>query len=239
MSDLMRCIGFLLTVFVSNTIQVITGFAGAMLAMPMSIRLIGLEPAKTILNIVTMASCVYVVICRWKQIDVRELLKILLFMGTGLFAGIWLLKVFAPALFLKCYGVLILMIALKKLFVRREFELPKALLYLCLPAAGLVHGMFLSGGSFLIVYAVWALPDKERFRSTVSAMWVVLNSLLLIEHYQSGYFTFQVWELLLFSAVPFLLAVFLGNKLVSRMSPKHFLLLTHLLLLISGIIVLV
>ena len=57
MSDLMRCIGFLLTVFVSNTIQVITGFAGAMLAMPMSIRLIGLEPAKTILNIVTMASC--------------------------------------------------------------------------------------------------------------------------------------------------------------------------------------
>ena len=72
------------------------------------------------------------------------------------------------------------MIALKKLFVRREFELPKALLYLCLPAAGLVHGMFLSGGSFLIVYAVWALPDKERFRSTLSAVWVVLNSLLLI-----------------------------------------------------------
>lgn len=40
----------------SNTIQVITGFAGAMLAMPVSIRLIGLEPAKAILNIVTMAN---------------------------------------------------------------------------------------------------------------------------------------------------------------------------------------
>ena len=56
MRELWRSVLFLLTVFLSNTIQVITGFAGAMLAMPVSIRLIGLEPAKAILNIVTMAS---------------------------------------------------------------------------------------------------------------------------------------------------------------------------------------
>ncbi len=56
MGELWRSVLFLLTVFLSNTIQVITGFAGAMLAMPVSIRLIGLEPAKAILNIVTMAS---------------------------------------------------------------------------------------------------------------------------------------------------------------------------------------
>ena len=56
MGELWRSVLFLLTVFLSNTIQVITGFAGAMLDMPVSIRLIGLEPAKAILNIVTMAS---------------------------------------------------------------------------------------------------------------------------------------------------------------------------------------
>lgn len=58
MGELWRYVLFLLTVLLSNTIQVITGFAGAMLAMPVSIRLIGLEPepAKAILNIVTMAS---------------------------------------------------------------------------------------------------------------------------------------------------------------------------------------
>ncbi len=56
MGELWCSVLFLLTVLLSNTIQVITGFAGAMLAMPVSIRLIGLEPAKAILNIVTMAS---------------------------------------------------------------------------------------------------------------------------------------------------------------------------------------
>lgn len=56
MGELWCSVLFLLTVLLSNTIQVITGFAGAMLAMPVSIRLIGLEPAEAILNIVTMAS---------------------------------------------------------------------------------------------------------------------------------------------------------------------------------------
>lgn len=58
MGDLWRFVLFLLTVLLSNTIRVLTGFAGVMLAMPVSIRLVGLEPAKAILNIVTMASAV-------------------------------------------------------------------------------------------------------------------------------------------------------------------------------------
>jgi len=239
MSDVLRYALFLVTVFLSNTIQVITGFAGAMLAMPPSIRLIGLESAKAILNIVTMASCIYVVFCRWRKIDYRELLKIILIMGAGMYTGIRLLNLFAPDRFLKCYGCLIIGIALKKLFVHREIALPKIMLYICLFAAGLVHGMFLSGGSFLIVYAVWALPDKEKFRSTVSAVWVVLNSCLLFDHWRAGYFQPHVWKLLLLSLIPFFTAVFLGNRLVSRMSSRRFLLLTYLLLLVSGLLVLV
>lgn len=238
MVDLWRYALFLLTVLLSNTIQVITGFAGAMLAMPMSIRLIGLEPAKAILNIVTMASCVYVVLCRWRSIDLRELFKMLGFMGVGLVIGVRLLDILALDILLRGYGALIVLIALKKLFIRREFHLPKFLIYACLPASGLIHGMFLSGGSFLIVYAVSALPDKERFRSTVSAVWVVLNSFLLVSHLRAGYFVPHVRNLLLFSCVPFLAAVWIGNRLVSKISSERFLFLTYVLLLASGLLVL-
>lgn len=234
MNEILRCALFLLTVFVSNTIQVITGFAGAMLAMPPSILLLGLEPAKAILNIITMLSCVYVVIRHYRDIDRRELAKILLFMGIGMYAGIRLLDVLALEFLLKCYGALIILIALKKLFVRREIKLPRALLSLCLLAAGLIHGLFLSGGSFLVVYAVWALPDKEKFRSTMSAVWVVLNTYLLFSHWRAGYFTPRVLRLLLLSLIPFTLAVFAGNRLVSRMSEERFLLLTYVLLLAAG-----
>ncbi len=239
MSEICRYILFLITVFISNTIQVITGFAGAMLAMPPSIRLIGFEPAKAILNIITMASCVYVVVRHWKNINFRELLKILLLMGIGLAAGIWLLELFAPELLLKFYGALIVAIAIKKLFIKKEIHMPYFCLCGCLLAAGLIHGMFLSGGSFLVVYAVTALPDKEEFRSTVSAVWVVLNTYLLTEHYRAGYFEPYVWKLLAVTVIPFGLAVWLGNRLVSKISTERFLLITYLLLLVSGFLVLV
>jgi uncharacterized membrane protein YfcA len=70
-------------------------------------------------------------------------------------------------------------------------------------------------------------------------VWVVLNTYLLFDHYRQGYFQPLVWKLLILSIIPFALAVWLGNRLVSRMSSERFLLLTYLLLLVSGFIVLV
>ena len=230
---------FLLTLFVSNTIQVITGFAGALLAMPPSIRLVGVEAAKPIVAIVSGASSVYVALRHWRDIDFRQLGKITLLMGAGLLVGIWLFDTLAFDLLLRLYGAVIILIALKKLFVHKEFKLPAAALYGCLFLAGLFHGMFISGGSFLVVYAVWAMPEKEKFRATVSAVWVILNSYLLYSHYRAGYFVPEVLGLLAASAIPFLLAVWLGSRLAKRISAQKFLLLTYILLLISGVIALV
>lgn len=234
MSEGIRYFLFLLIIFLSNTVQVITGFAGALLAMPPSIQLLGAGPAKAIVAIVSGASSLFVAVRCRKQIDRKEFCKILVFMGIGLWAGMKLFQMFELDILLKIYGAVIILIALKKLLIRREFQLPAAVMYLCLLAAGLIHGMFVSGGAFLVVYAVWALPDKEKFRATVSAIWVVLNVFLLYDHYQAGYFTAQTRGLLLLAAVPFFLAVWLGNRLARRISAQKFLFLTYSLLLVSG-----
>ncbi len=237
MSDVCRTALFLLTILVTNTIQVITGFAGAMMAMPPAMKLIGVEPAKAVVSIVSGISSLYVAVRYWRSIDWHELLKIVALMGVGLVLGTWLFDVLALDILLKCYGVLIILIALKKLFVRTEIQLPQVMLYLCLLIAGLIHGMFISGGSFLVVYAVWALKDKEQFRATVSAVWVILNTYLFYDHFQNGYFTAKTLQLLPLSMIPFVFAVILENKLVHRISKEKFLLLTYLLLLISGMII--
>lgn len=238
MVEYLRYILFFITIFISNIIQVITGFAGAMLAMPPSINLIGVGPAKAIVSIVSGASCLYVTIRYWRDIDRKELLKILALMGTGLFAGIRLFYVCKLDILLRIYGAIIILIAIKKLFVKREIQLPSWILYLCLLLAGMIHGMFISGGSFLVVYAVWALKGKEKFRATVSAVWVVLNSFLLYDHYQAGYFTAETGKILLIAMIPFFMAVWLGSHLAKKISAEKFLLLTYILLLISGFIAL-
>lgn len=39
----------------------------------------------------------------------------------------------------------------------------------------IIHGMFVSGGALLVIYATQVLKEKEEFRATVAPVWVVLN----------------------------------------------------------------
>ena len=51
----MKTILFFIILFAANVIQAVTGFAGTLLAMPVSIQLIGVLEAKVILNIMAFA----------------------------------------------------------------------------------------------------------------------------------------------------------------------------------------
>ena len=60
------------------------------------------------------------------------------------------------------YGVIILLIAGKNLLCHRQRTLPKALLLVILLLAGVIHGMFVSGGALLVVYAAQVLKREGR-----------------------------------------------------------------------------
>ena len=55
----------------------------------------------------------------------------------------------------------------------------KAGLYLLLGLAGIVHGIFVSGGPLLIGYLTKRIQDKVSFRATISTVWGVLNTIIL------------------------------------------------------------
>ena len=42
-------------------------------------------------------------------------------------------------------------------------------------AAGIIHGMFVSGGALLVIYAAGALKDKEEFRATIALIWLTIG----------------------------------------------------------------
>ena len=64
---------FLLVLFVSNVIQAITGFAGAVLAMPPSVYLLGLDHAKVILNAMAWLSGLMIAVTGYRHINWKEL----------------------------------------------------------------------------------------------------------------------------------------------------------------------
>lgn len=111
-------------------------------------------------------------------------------MVAGMAIGIQICKtVPSEQILLIIYGVIILLIAGKNLLCHRQRTLPKALLLVILLLAGVIHGMFVSGGALLVVYAAQVLKEKEEFRATLAPVWVVLNSILLVSQVRQGVFT--------------------------------------------------
>ena len=110
---------------------------------------------------------------------------------------------------------------------------------LLLIGAGIVHGMFVSGGPLLIGYLSNEIKEKTSFRATISTVWIILNSMILVQDICAG-----MWNagrvMTQCISIPFLIAgMAAGSVLVKRMSQEIFMKLTYILLFISGILLMV
>ena len=157
-------------------------------------------------------------------------------MLVGMFAGVQICRVVeSEDILLTEYGIVIVAVALKNLCIHSERKFSPVILGIILLLAGIIHGMFVSGGALLVIYATQVLKDKEEFRATVAPVWVVLNSCLMFTQMRAGLIGQADVRLILISIVPLLVATWIGKKLVKKVSQKVFLNLTYILLLISGI----
>lgn len=235
----MRNMIFLLVLFVANVVQAVTGFAGTLLAMPPAMMLIGVREAKVILNIMAFLSCLILAAKSYKKIQWNILFHMIGYMAVGMLAGIWLFEHLSLQILLPAYGVMIMLIALKKMLIKKEMKMTGWMLNTILLAAGIIHGMFVSGGALLVVYATAVLKEKESFRATVASVWVVLNTGLMISDISQGYMTSSVMKMTGISIIPLFLAIYVGNKIHEKIDQKSFMKITYILLLASGISILV
>lgn len=236
MENIFVCLGFLLILFASNTLQTITGFAGTLLAMPAAILLVGTDNAKTVLNIFTILACAGIAWQNRQFINKKILLKIIVFMFIGMISGIFLYDYVPENILLRCYGLLLMGVGLKNLVANKKLHLNKIFQIIVLLAAGIIHGMFVSGGSLLVIYAASVLEDKNEFRATISPVWVILNTLMIYSHYESGFYTKEILIFLCISIIPLLLSIKAGNILYKRINQATFLKLSYILLVISGLL---
>lgn len=274
---------FLMVIFLAHIMHGVTGFAGTLLAMPLSLMLVGYPVAKPILNILGLLSGIYVFLGNRQYVVWKELWKIVVIMGCGILAGIAIKDQLLgkEKLLYIVLGIFVVGVSLHGLWneMRKGKDLsthdsseiknpgseinhddikrdtmnlkgtgkveisgnesdsnafPKAL-YLTLPVAGIIHGIFVSGGPLLISYLTKKIPDKNQFRSTISTVWIFLNGMVLIDDIRSGYWNMSLLISTLIAA-PFLFGgLKIGAMLYQKMSQHTFMLLSYILLLIMGV----
>lgn len=144
---------FMAAVFISNIVQALTGFAGVMLSIPPTILLYGPDMAKAVINVICWLVCAYLMVKNREYINKKELGRIILFMLIGMAAGIYLYNIVDARILVPVYGLLIVGVALKNLLLKPSgASLPVWVAIPVLLGAGIIHGMFASGGALLVVY---------------------------------------------------------------------------------------
>ena len=245
---------FFLVILLANIIQGITGFAGTILAMPPSLMLVGYSVAKPVLNVLGLLSGIYVFVGHREHVSWKEVKKIVAVMAVSILLGILIKGLFEGKgqLLYKLLGIFVILLSIQGgLSLRRKGADENAesrsaaqaadspFSYVILVLAGIVHGIFVSGGPLLISYLTKKIKDKVSFRATISTVWIFLNTLIMLDDIRAGFWTGGLLITQLIS-LPFLFAgMYIGSRLYVRMSQRFFMILTYILLFISGISLLV
>lgn len=246
---MIRHILFWLVVFATNIIQGITGFAGTILAMPPSILLVGYDTAKPILNVLGILAGLFVFVTQARHVNWKEFGKVVAVMTVGILGGIGIKALLhgdmsVLYIFLGLFVIGLAVHGMWTTYRPREEIAPKsgalrtAENYTLLLSSGVVHGIFVSGGPLLIAYLSRVLQEKTTFRATISTVWIVLNSIILVDDLRTGLWTLPLLKEQLIVLPFFLAGMQLGSKLYHRMNQATFMKLTYILLFISGVILL-
>lgn len=235
----MKGILFIVVVFMANIVEGITGFAGTMLAMPVSMLLLGVNEAKIVLNVVAIIVSLNIAFKSRRDMNRKEAVKIAGFMFVGMAAGMYLFSILPAQILMTAYGMLIICVAIRGLTAKKEMSLSGFVLTGVILLAGVIHGMFLSGGALLVVYAVSVLKEKAVIRATLAPVWIALNTLMLVQNLISGQVTVRVLLLTTGCILPVLAALYIGNVLHQKIQQEVFVKLTYALLILSGLTLLV
>ena len=187
--------------------------------MPWASIVLDFETARGMINLLTIASALVIVAASYRHIQWRELSKMIALMGVGLLIGIYLVQIINIPLLLKIYGVFVILVALHGLFHlqakrdngERTF-LPDWGLNLLLFLAGIIHGMYVSGGALIVIYAAMKFADKQMFRVTVAMIWIFLNMVVFSADLAMTSVTWDMLRWFLIALGPCLLATYIGVR---------------------------
>ncbi|SKC89411.1 sulfite exporter TauE/SafE family protein [Maledivibacter halophilus] len=237
---------FGLVIIIAHFLEAITGFGCTVLALPFCIAITGVKITVPVLTVIGWLLALYIIIIDWKSIIFKEYLKILGFVILGLPIGMRIFDVLPETPLKILLGIFMLIVSIRGLIIsfmpekdnvspNHGSKVGKWLLNFCLFCGGVIHGAFSSGGPFIIIYATKALPNKSNFRVTLSALWITLNSVVIIKNFMIGIMTKEVINLTIWM-IPFLIVgMVLGNMAHKRIDGSSFNKIVYGALLISGI----
>ena len=233
-------------VFLAFVVEGVAGFGSTVVTLALAAHLLPVQVVVAALLPVNLGMSLWLVARGRREVDVALLgRRVLPWMGLGTLLGLRLHALSGQLALKAVFAVLVALLALLELLrmarqrVASPAPLRPTLAALGLLAAGVIHGVFATGGPLAVYVIGRSLPDKGGFRATLSALWMALNLILLVAYLRSG----EVGAASLGQSAALLPAMlaggWLGQRLHDRIPLHRFRLAVFLLLLFAGITLLI
>lgn len=229
-----------LILFGSYTTQAVTGFGAVVISVTLGALIYPIDTLVAVVVPLNVVLTTYLVIRHHKHIDWKLFLKkIMPLMAVGMGMGIVTAAYLKGARLVAILGVLVVLVSARELLVMFKNTEPghnsgplHTMLWIF--AAGLVHGIYASGGPFL-VYAIGKMNiGKAAFRGTLSVVWLSLNSVLTMLFLLNGRLNLETGKIVLWLLPAIPIGIWLGEIVHERVSERHFRFVTFGLLIVAG-----
>ncbi|MBI2058521.1 MAG: sulfite exporter TauE/SafE family protein [Nitrospirae bacterium] len=227
-------------VAVAHAVETITGFGATIIALSAGAFFLPLDSLVVALVLVGWLQSLWLVARGFRHVEWKFLLyQVLPLCGIGFPLGIFGFAKFPQHHLKTALGLFVVAVAAMELLrLRREKvtskELPFAARAGLLAAGGFFHGLFATGGPLVVYFASRAILDKSRFRSTLSALWLILNSILILSYLATSRLQREP-ALLAASLLPALaIGILAGEQLHSRVNEVVFRILVQVVLILTG-----
>ena len=217
-----------------------TGFGSSVLTLTLAVHFFPIDflvPVVVPLNLVLYG---YLALRHRREVDRALLLRrILPLCGLGMPLG-WLVFQYSDSEQLKfAFGLFVLSLALFEIArtLRRAAPVgrtsaPGGPLWLL--GGGVVMGLWVSGGPLIVYWTSYALRDKGPFRATLSALWLLLNLVLLVAHLASGRIDLDTARVSALMLPALIVGAAIGEMLHGRLGERSFHVLVYLVLASAG-----
>jgi len=236
-----------LVVFITHTLEAVTGFGCAVLAMPFVTALLGIQMGVMIITFLAWILALYFAVVKYRDIDWKQYGIITGFMLLGLPIGMYLFRRVDSSNLKTLLAIFILVVSTYQLYhLARKMETKAPLkakaslpYYLLLIGGGIIHGIFSSGGPLVVLYASRQLQDKAKFRATLCLLWVTLNTIIIATYLIEGSFTAPIAKTATL-LVPFVLVGIIAGELIhDKVNERTFSLMVFGMLFLTAIFMLI
>lgn len=221
--------------FIAYTVRGIAGFGSGLISVPLLALFFPLQIVVPIIVLLDYVGSASQGLKNRKVIAWREQLPLIPFTFVGVGVGLSLLQTLNSATLAQALGVFIIVYAVYQLLPLPElrgsrlFAIPGGTL------GGLIGTVFGAGGPFYIIYLGLRGLDKGALRATFAANFLIDGGIRLGGYALFGFFDQTALIYIAVSLPIIAIALFLGGRVHSTLSPKLFTRLISLLLMVSGV----